>query len=152
MPTILFLFGLRFFFYSDERLPMHVHVKNGDGKAKIDIETIKEISSRTGKYDESAKKWVKDETSSNRFGTPQNFANEHNLTDIVEEYPYSKLKYENGCYTIKFEDEDAKGTYTFQFLDKKLISFDALTEEMHEYCNLTYDEITPELPVPDPTI
>ena len=32
MPTILFLFGLRFFFYSDEHLPMHVHVKNGDGK------------------------------------------------------------------------------------------------------------------------
>ena len=39
MPTILFLFGLRFFFYSDEHLPMHVHVKNGDGKAKIEIET-----------------------------------------------------------------------------------------------------------------
>ena len=34
MPTILFFFGLRFFFYSDEHLPMHVHVKNGDGKAK----------------------------------------------------------------------------------------------------------------------
>lgn len=39
MPTILYLFGLRFFFYSDEHLPMHVHVKNGDGKAKILIET-----------------------------------------------------------------------------------------------------------------
>lgn len=39
MPTVLFLFGLRFFFYSDEHLPMHVHVKNGDGKAKINIET-----------------------------------------------------------------------------------------------------------------
>ena len=38
-PTILFLFCLRFFFYSDEHLPMHVHVKNGDGKAKINIET-----------------------------------------------------------------------------------------------------------------
>ena len=39
MPTVLFLFGLRFFFYSDEHLPMHVHVTNGDGKAKIELET-----------------------------------------------------------------------------------------------------------------
>ena len=47
MPTILFLFGLRFFFYSDEHLPMHVHVKNGDGKAKINIETA-EVIENTG--------------------------------------------------------------------------------------------------------
>lgn len=39
MPTVLYLFGLRFYFYSDEHLPMHVHVENGDGKAKISIET-----------------------------------------------------------------------------------------------------------------
>ena len=43
MPTILFLFGLRFFFYSDEHLPMHVHVKNADGKAKINIETAEVV-------------------------------------------------------------------------------------------------------------
>ena len=43
MPTILFLFGLRFFFYSDEHLPMHVHVKNGDGQAKIEIETAEVV-------------------------------------------------------------------------------------------------------------
>ena len=43
VPTILFLFGLRFFFYSDEHLPMHVHVKNGDGKAKINIETAEVV-------------------------------------------------------------------------------------------------------------
>lgn len=47
MPTILFLFGLQFFFYSEEHLPMHVHVKNGDGKAKIIIETA-EVVSNTG--------------------------------------------------------------------------------------------------------
>lgn len=47
MPTILFLFGLRFFFYSEEHLPMHVHVKNGDGKAKILLETA-EVVSNTG--------------------------------------------------------------------------------------------------------
>ena len=34
MPTIIFLFGLRFFFYSEEHLPIHIHVQNGDGRAK----------------------------------------------------------------------------------------------------------------------
>jgi len=39
MPTLLFIFGLRFFFYSEEHLPIHVHVQNSDGKAKIDVLT-----------------------------------------------------------------------------------------------------------------
>lgn len=39
MPTLLYLFGLRFFFYSDEHLPIHVHVQSSDGKAKINVET-----------------------------------------------------------------------------------------------------------------
>ena len=39
MPTIMYLFGLRFFFYSEEHRPVHVHVQSGDGKAKIDVET-----------------------------------------------------------------------------------------------------------------
>ena len=40
MPTVLFIFGLRFYFYSEEHLPIHVHVKNGDGKAKINVVTL----------------------------------------------------------------------------------------------------------------
>lgn len=47
MPTILFLFGLRFFFYSEEHLPVHVHVENGDGRAKIDVETA-EVTENKG--------------------------------------------------------------------------------------------------------
>ena len=31
------MFGIRFFFYSREHEPIHVHVKNADGKAKFDI-------------------------------------------------------------------------------------------------------------------
>lgn len=31
------MFGMRFFFYSSEHEPIHVHVKNADGKAKFDI-------------------------------------------------------------------------------------------------------------------
>ena len=37
MPEILRMFGMRFFFYSREHEPIHVHVKSADGKAKFDI-------------------------------------------------------------------------------------------------------------------
>ena len=37
MPTLLNIFGLRFYFYSDEHTPIHVHIENGDGKAKINL-------------------------------------------------------------------------------------------------------------------
>jgi hypothetical protein len=37
MPTLFYIFGLRFYFYSDEHLPIHIHVQNGDGRAKIEI-------------------------------------------------------------------------------------------------------------------
>lgn len=38
MPTILEIFGLRFFFYANEHLPIHVHLQNGDGTAKIALQ------------------------------------------------------------------------------------------------------------------
>lgn len=38
MPTILNLFGLRFFFYSREHEPIHIHVQSQDGIAKFVIE------------------------------------------------------------------------------------------------------------------
>lgn len=37
MPEILRMFGIRFFFYSREHEPIHVHIKNADGKAKFII-------------------------------------------------------------------------------------------------------------------
>ena len=39
MPTILNIFGLRFYFYSDEHLPIHVHIEYGDNDAKVEIAT-----------------------------------------------------------------------------------------------------------------
>ena len=39
MPTILNLFVLRFYFYSDEHLPIHVHIEYGDNDAKVEIAT-----------------------------------------------------------------------------------------------------------------
>jgi hypothetical protein len=38
MPTLFIFFGLRFYFYSEEHLPVHVHVQNVDGKAKFNVE------------------------------------------------------------------------------------------------------------------
>ena len=46
MPTIMYLFGLRFFFYSEEHLPIHVHVQSGDGNAKIDVETLEVLENK----------------------------------------------------------------------------------------------------------
>ena len=37
MPTIFEIFGLRFFFFSGEHTPIHVHVVKGDDDAKIAI-------------------------------------------------------------------------------------------------------------------
>ena len=38
MPTLFTIFGLRFYFYSEEHLPIHVHVRNSDGRAKIRVD------------------------------------------------------------------------------------------------------------------
>ena len=38
MPTILILFGLRFFFYVNDHNPIHIHVESNEGEAKFEIE------------------------------------------------------------------------------------------------------------------
>ena len=38
MPTLFTIFGLRFYFYSEEHLTIHVHVRNSDGRAKIQVD------------------------------------------------------------------------------------------------------------------
>ena len=37
MPTLFIFFGLRFYFYSEEHLPIHIHVQNADGNAKFNV-------------------------------------------------------------------------------------------------------------------
>lgn len=46
MPTLFIVFGLRFFFYSNEHLPIHIHVSNADGEAKFEVEEVKLIINR----------------------------------------------------------------------------------------------------------
>lgn len=38
MPTLLIIFGLRFYFYTRDHEPMHIHVESSDGMAKFEIE------------------------------------------------------------------------------------------------------------------
>lgn len=58
MPTILLAFGLRFFFYSDEHLPIHVHVENADGRAKISLEPVIELIKNEGMKPKDLKKAI----------------------------------------------------------------------------------------------
>jgi len=46
MPTLLNLYGLKFFFYSNEHLPIHIHVRNADGEAKFNLEPIELLENR----------------------------------------------------------------------------------------------------------
>ena len=43
MPELFRFFGIRFFFFSNEHLPIHIHIKNADGDAKYEVNPIKLI-------------------------------------------------------------------------------------------------------------
>ncbi|HUP24308.1 MAG TPA: DUF4160 domain-containing protein [Thermoanaerobaculia bacterium] len=43
MPTIFTKEGFRFFFYSNEHRPIHVHVRKGGGEAVFDVESGVEL-------------------------------------------------------------------------------------------------------------
>lgn len=47
MPTLFIFFGIRFYFFSNEHLPIHVHIENSDGRAKIQVDTL-EVIKNTG--------------------------------------------------------------------------------------------------------
>lgn len=38
MPELFRMFGMKFFFFSLEHLPIHIHVRNSDGVAKFNLE------------------------------------------------------------------------------------------------------------------
>ena len=43
MPELFRFFGIRFFFFSNEHLPIHIHIKNADGDAKFEVNPIRLI-------------------------------------------------------------------------------------------------------------
>ena len=46
MPEIFRFAGTRFFFFSNEHLPIHIHVKNSDGTAKFTVNPVQLIESK----------------------------------------------------------------------------------------------------------
>ncbi|HKW29785.1 MAG TPA: DUF4160 domain-containing protein [Verrucomicrobiae bacterium] len=48
MPTILEKDGYRFFFYSNDLRPIHVHVRYGNGEAVFNVETEVELRESQG--------------------------------------------------------------------------------------------------------
>jgi NADH:ubiquinone oxidoreductase subunit D len=40
MPTVFRYDGYRFYFYSNEHLPEHIHVENGDGYARVVLKSL----------------------------------------------------------------------------------------------------------------
>jgi hypothetical protein len=45
MPTVVYINGMRFFFYSNEHLPKHIHVEKGESTAKFNIDFIELVKS-----------------------------------------------------------------------------------------------------------
>ena len=41
MPTLFRIDGYRFFFFSDEHTPEHIHIEKGDSYARVEIKNLK---------------------------------------------------------------------------------------------------------------
>ena len=41
MPTVLRIDGFRFFFFSNEHTPEHIHIEKGDTYARIELKSLK---------------------------------------------------------------------------------------------------------------
>lgn len=48
MPEVFRMFGMKFFFYSLEHLPIHIHVRNAEVEAKFEVEPIVRLVSSYG--------------------------------------------------------------------------------------------------------
>lgn len=59
MPTLFIIFGLRFFFYSNEHLAIHVHAEKGDGEAKIELDSDIKLIYNKGLKQSDLKKAMK---------------------------------------------------------------------------------------------
>ena len=45
MPTVLLIDGFRFFFYSNEYLPKHIHIEKAEKTAKFNLENVELVKS-----------------------------------------------------------------------------------------------------------
>lgn len=58
MPTVLFVFGIRFFFYPNDHEPIHVHVEYQGKSAKIQVEPEVAVVENNGLKAQTMKKAV----------------------------------------------------------------------------------------------
>lgn len=56
MPTVLFIFGIRFFFYPNDHEPIHVHVEYQGNDAKISVYPDIELIENNGLKAQTIKK------------------------------------------------------------------------------------------------
>ena len=62
MPTILSIFGWRFFFYANERNePIHIHCRKAEAEAKywLDVENFEAIEAHTYSMSQADKRMVR---------------------------------------------------------------------------------------------
>jgi hypothetical protein len=48
MPTVLVLFGMRFYYWARDHEPVHIHVRKGDAEARFVIEPNIELTENKG--------------------------------------------------------------------------------------------------------
>ncbi len=48
MPEVFRMFGMRFFFFANEHLPIHIHVQNAEGRAKFQVSPKVKLLSNKG--------------------------------------------------------------------------------------------------------
>ncbi|MBR0273942.1 MAG: DUF4160 domain-containing protein [Bacteroidaceae bacterium] len=58
MPTLLTIFGLRFYFFLDEHEPIHVHIQAGGNRAKIALEPEVSVVYNRGLKEHELKKAI----------------------------------------------------------------------------------------------
>lgn len=58
MPTVLFIFGIRFFFYPNDHEPIHVHIEYQGKSAKIQVEPEVIVVENNGLKAQTIKKAV----------------------------------------------------------------------------------------------
>lgn len=46
MPELFRFFGLRFAFFSNDHLPIHVHVRGSDGVAKFEVNPVRLLENK----------------------------------------------------------------------------------------------------------
>ena len=58
MPTVLFVFGIRFFFYPNDHEPIHIHIEYQGKSAKIQVIPNVEVVENNGLKAQTIKKAV----------------------------------------------------------------------------------------------